>query len=105
MTVDNLIENAWAFVRAMEKQLIVVGQFGSIKFYTFDDFRPKSRDFFANEVMGGREVTSIIENFGAHTVIQDKVILEQRILSIEKRNFSFSHDQFEWYKSITNDKF
>lgn len=101
----NLLENAWAFVRSMERQVILVEQFGNLLFYIMDDFRPKGRDFFFNDVYGAKDITTIILNFQNHTIIQDKVVTEQQIRSLEKKNFSFAHDNFMWFKSVTDDKF
>lgn len=95
-----LIEHVWDFIRLTGKQVVMIEQLGQPTFFIFDDFKPKSRDFFFNEVYGGQDITAIIESFQDHVALQGRSIMEGRLNEIERKSFAFAHDNFIWYKSV-----
>lgn len=103
---QEIIEKSWSFVNLFKAQVLVVDFFGEIKIFTLDSFKPKSRDFFENEVIGARDITLIVENLQISLGLDvNKSSLEARWNNLPKKDFSFSHDQYVKLKSIKENEY
>lgn len=100
------IDACWQLVQQQGKMVLVIELVeGDIRAYVVDNFKWKSRDIFQNEVIGGQEVTDLVEGIEMHAAMNNKISIESRIASKPKFDFAFGHDNFLWLKLTYENKY
>lgn len=90
----NFIEKCWAFVALMKMNVLIVNLCGYERAFVAENFRPKSRDVFMNEIEGAQDVTVLISNISFNIADESQMSMQSRLDNIPKMDFKFGHDNF-----------
>lgn len=102
---DNLVKNAWSLCHVLEKRILVVSLFGSVRVFLISSFNPKSRDVFVNSVIDGQDITEFASNPSYEALNLPKAQIEDRINNIPLKSFDFAHDDFVLINKVKQNKY
>lgn len=100
MTNNEFSKNCWLMVQLLQRPVLILEAYGETQVYICDNFRSKGRDFFQNEITGGKNVTDLVASVEMHQAANNKYSIESRVETLPRVDFSFGHDSFTLLKSI-----
>lgn len=99
--LNNISEDCWEIVRVLQRSVLIMHDpIIGTQAYLCDNFKPKGRDFFQNEVIGGQNINELLQSMEMHQASGNKYSMETKLETLPRVDFSFGHDNFILLKSI-----